>query len=208
MQNSPKIKICGIKNRNEIAIINRCQPDYMGFIFANSSRQVLREEAREMKKQLSKAILSVGVFVNASLEKIVEICEDKTIDLIQLHGDEGKDFIQALRMQVPQKIIKAVRVKDRETIVKAQMNQADYLLLDTYVEHQYGGSGKTFDYELIPEKMPDYFLAGGLNSTNVKDAISLCRPYCVDVNSGVESNGMKDEVKIREIIELIRQNAE
>jgi len=206
MTNRTKVKICGIRSAEEITYLNRYQPDYMGFIFAKSSRQVLKEDAKRLKKQLSESILSVGVFVNSPVEEIISICEDKTIDLIQLHGDEEQKTIDILKKEVPQKIIKAVRVKDGEDIQKALLNQVEFLLLDSYVDNQYGGSGKTFDFHLIPEKMPNYFLAGGLNFMNIEHAISLCNPYCVDINSGVETEGKKDEMKIRQIINLIRKN--
>ena len=208
MTNRPKVKICGIKSAEEINYLNRYQPDYMGFIFAKSTRQISREDAKRLKKQLSESILSVGVFVNAPIEEIISICDDKTIDFIQLHGDEEQETIDLLKKEVPQKIIKAVRVKDTDDIKKALFNQVDFLLLDSYVKKQYGGSGKTFDYHLIPGKMPDYFLAGGLNFENVENAISICNPYCVDLNSGVETYGKKDEIKIIQILNLIKKNME
>ena len=92
-KNTPKIKICGLKRKKDIEIVNKYRPDYIGFVFAGSKRKVTKEQAMELRKMLNPDILVVGVFVNEDIDKIVDLVEDKVIDLIQLHGDEDKEYI-------------------------------------------------------------------------------------------------------------------
>ena len=103
-------------------------------------------------------------------------------------------------------LIKAVRVQSKEQILEAEKLDVDYLLLDTYVKGQYGGSGISFDKALIPKLTKPYFLAGGLDAENVNENISRCNPFAVDVSSAVETDGVKDETKIEEFIERVRNH--
>ncbi|MFU0827847.1 MAG: N-(5'-phosphoribosyl)anthranilate isomerase [Lachnoclostridium sp.] len=199
-----KIKICGIKRPEDIHYVNKYRPDYIGFIFAQSSRRIDEDTAFRLKSKLSHEIQTVGVFVNESVRHIVSLCEKKIIDLVQLHGEEDKDYILRLKSLVPNAVIKAVRVSKKGQIEAARDLPCDYLLFDTYVAGQYGGSGKTFDRKLIPDISRPFFLAGGLKKENIAEAIADCHPYCVDISSGVETNGIKDEIKIKEIIEVVR----
>jgi phosphoribosylanthranilate isomerase len=199
-----KIKICGIKDLDGISYVNQYKPDYIGFVFANSKRQVHDEEAVMLKNALDKSIQVVGVFVNEQVEHIISLCERNIIDIVQLHGDEDEIYVKKLRKSLSNTIIKAVRVQSSEQIQAMGEFNCDYLLLDTFVKGSYGGSGIGFDRKLIPSFCKTFFLAGGLNKDNILQAIKDCNPFCVDLSSGVETNHKKDEQKIKEIIELVR----
>jgi phosphoribosylanthranilate isomerase len=123
---------------------------------------------------------------------------------VQLHGDESETYIRQLKDQIDCPVIKAVRVQSAEQIRQAEKLPCDLLLLDTYQKGQYGGSGKMFDYALIPTLQKRFFLAGGLDSSNIAQAIRACNPYGVDISSGMETDGLKDESKIRQIIQTVR----
>lgn len=199
-----KIKICGLSRPVDIEMVNEALPDYAGFVFAKSKRQVTEEAAAELKKGLHPQIKAVGVFVNEEPEKIIRLCRQGTIDIIQLHGDEDEIYLSKLREEVPNPIIKAVRVRGTEDIEKAGQFSCDYLLLDAYKENEYGGSGITFDWSAITSISKPFFLAGGINTDNVGRAIGLTTPFAIDVSSGVETDGYKDGSKIIEIVTKVR----
>ena len=200
-----KIKICGLKREEDIEFVNEFMPDYIGFVFANTRRRVEDEKARELKNQLNPEIQAVGVFVNDDMKHVSWLANEGIIDVIQLHGDEDNEYIDALRKLTDKKIIKAIRVKDAASIEQGRKFRADYLLLDTFVQKDvYGGTGKTFDRTLIPDDIGDYFLAGGLSADNLEQALSECNPYAVDLSSSVETDGVKDREKIKEVIEIVR----
>lgn len=199
-----KIKICGLSKEGDIETVNRCRPDYVGFVMAESRRRVSAEMAKRLKRLLDPGITAVGVFVNEDIGLIADLYSAGIIDTVQLHGDEDDDYMQSLKQAVPCPIIKAIRVQNRRQIAEAQKLPADLLLLDTYDQGQYGGSGQSFDWNLIPAPGKPFFLAGGLNINNIRVAIQTVAPYAVDISSGVETNGHKDEGKIREIITMIR----
>lgn len=202
-----KVKICGLKRSEDIQIVNHLRPDFAGFVFAKSKRQVDEKTAETLRKELSNEIPAVGVFVNEDREKIRYLCEKGIIQIIQLHGDENAEYIAELKKMLPEiPIIKAVRVRTAEEILAAEKQECDYLLLDTYVEDVYGGSGKGFDKKLIPVLKKPYFLAGGLNAENVNENIEACNPFAVDVSSAVETDGIKDKTKIKEFLERVREN--
>lgn len=199
-----KIKICGLKTIQDIQAVNEFLPEYIGFVFADSRRAVNPKQAEELKNILDRRILSVGVFVNASQNDIIKLCKDGVIDLVQLHGDEDKLYIGKLKNEISNQIIKAVRIQSSNQILEMQSLPCDYLLLDTYEKDVYGGSGKKFDWSLIPNLKKPFFLAGGLNTENITTANTCCHPYCLDVSSGVETEGIKDRNKIKEIIDIVR----
>ncbi|NLY43385.1 MAG: phosphoribosylanthranilate isomerase [Clostridiaceae bacterium] len=200
-----KIKICGLMREQDIDAVNKALPDYIGFVFARSKRQIDEKKAKELKAGLNPLIKAVGVFVNEEIKNIINLCNSNVIDIIQLHGDENEDYIRRLKNSVSNKIIKAVRVKDLEDIKKAMEITCDYLLFDAYHEGKYGGLGKTFDWSVIPDMGKPYFLAGGINSSNIMRAIQQLNPFCIDVSSGVETNGYKDPEKIMDIVAKVRQ---
>lgn len=211
-----KIKICGLMRDDDIEAVNDFMPDYIGFVFAGEKRRLAAEQARELKNRLSSGIIAVGVFVNASIDYIEGLCADKIIDVVQLHGDEDTGYIEKLKRVVDNQIIKAVRVKNYKQILSAVKLPVDYLLFDTYEEDMYGGSGRTFDYSVLQEAFVQmekpctkYFLAGGIDINNIeaikKYAAGLrYQPYCLDVSTGVETDGKKERIKIGQMIDKSR----
>lgn len=157
-----------------------------------------------MKKEFIPEIGSVGVFVNEAPEQIAKLAGEGVLDLIQLHGDEDASYIRQLKELTDKPVIKAVRVKSTEDILKAQELPAEYLLLDTYREGEYGGSGKTFSWEMIPNLSKPYFLAGVLDSGNVCGALRKLRLWAVDVSSSVETDGHKDDEKVKKFIDAVQ----
>ncbi|WP_242952331.1 phosphoribosylanthranilate isomerase [Anaerocolumna xylanovorans] len=185
-------------------MVNRYHTDYIGFVFAKSKRKITKEEAGRLKKMLDKNIKVAGVFVNASSEDILELCRENIIDIIQLHGEEDEDYIRKLKKRLSNPIIKAIRPRTEEDIKKGLALPSDYLLLDTYSSGQYGGTGKPFDWSIVPKEAERIFLAGGLSADNVGKAILTCHPFCVDVSSGVETDGFKDEAKVKAFLEAVK----
>lgn len=199
-----KVKFCGLTRMEDIAAVNEIRPDYIGFVFAQSRRKIDEDTAEKLKAVLSSEITAVGVFVNETPEMIADLCRKRIIDAVQLHGDEGEEYICNLKRMIENPVIKAVRVSRREDIQKAQKLPCDYFLLDTYDPHQYGGGGKVFDWSLIEQNIGPFFLAGGLTLDNVESALKSGSPYCLDISSGIETNGVKDPRKMRAIMEKIR----
>jgi phosphoribosylanthranilate isomerase len=198
-----KIKICGLKRLEDIEIVNKYRPDYMGFVFADTKRKVSHELARQLKDKLDPEIISVGVFVDAPKEEIVELFENGTIEMAQLHGLESEDYIKDLKAMTDNRliVIKAIEMSQDTDLLKYDSSNADYLLLDSGK-----GSGKTFDWRLIRKDLKkDFFLAGGLNKDNITQAIEEFEPYAVDLSSSLEVNGFKNEDKIKEIMEIINE---
>lgn len=200
-----KIKICGLTREEDIAMANELKPDYIGFVFAESRRQVSDEQAGQLKARLSKEILAVGVFVNDSVEHISTLCRKGVIDMVQLHGDEEESFISELKKVTDCPVIRAVRVKDEKDIQKGMESSADYVLLDTFRKDVYGGTGESFDLAWIPAGYRPYFLAGGISSEKVEEIIHKWHPYAVDLSSSVETDGVKDYQKVKEIIRKVRK---
>lgn len=206
-----RIKICGLFREEDICFANDIRPDFVGFVFAPSKRRVNIEKAQQLRHLLEPEIPAVGVFVNASKEEILEPVRKQIIQIIQLHGQEDNAFIHRLREYTSLPIIKAVSVKNREDIYRYRNSQADYLLLD----QGSGGTGKAFDWSLLTEesgsgeagqimKKP-FFLAGGISADNAKDAIERFHPYAVDVSSSVETEGIKDFNKMKELTEMVHR---
>lgn len=185
---SVKLKICGIRRIEDVEIINKVLPDYVGFIFAPSKRQINLETAIILKKKLDSRVKTVGVFVNSSIDYITNIVKKGVIDLIQLHGNEDELFISELRKKVSVEIIKAVKVNEFNSI---DSSTASYILLDSG-----GGSGQTFDWKLAPKINRPLFIAGGISIDNIKEAIDFFNPFALDISSSVETNGFKDYEKI------------
>jgi phosphoribosylanthranilate isomerase len=197
-----KIKICGLKRREDIKYVNETKPDYAGFVFAGTKRKISFEEAAKFKSFLDKDIKAVGVFVNEKIDNVVKLCAENIIDFVQLHGDEDESYIYGLKKRTDKPVIKAVRVKDK---VRDFETNADYVLFDTHTDEEYGGSGKIFDRELIKGYKKPFFVAGGINAENIAEIIKELSPYCVDLSSGVETDGLKDFEKIKEIVDIVRK---
>ena len=198
-----KVKICGLSRIEDIDAVNRALPDFIGFVFAQSRRQVDERTAAMLKEKLDHRIEAVGVFVNQEIETIANLYQSGIIDLVQLHGDEDDQYIRRLKESCGCRVIKAIGVG---SALPPLANEPDYLMFDTLSDRR-GGIGKTFDWGLLKDYsgMP-YFLAGGLTSSNAARAISLLAPFCADTSSGVETNGLKDEQKIVEFVRTIREN--
>lgn len=200
-----KVKICGIKRAEDIEIVNKYLPDFIGFIFVPTSKRYVEPSVvAELKKNLDLRIKTVGVFVNESIEKIREIKKVCSLDVIQLHGEETPQFCEELGGR----IWKAIRVKDEDCveILDTYAEYTELLLLDTYVDGTHGGTGQAFDWDLIEFFSADYNigLAGGITRENVLKAKKKVEPELIDVASGSETNGIKDEEKIKDIIQIIR----
>ena len=198
-----KVKICGLRRPEHIEAANVAKPDYVGFIFVpETKRYVAPDLAASFRRDLAADIQTVGVFVNAPIEEIVAICQAGTIDLVQLHGEEDQAYIAHLKGQVDQHIIKSVAVGD-ELVVDP--NQADYLLFDSLSPSR-GGSGKVFDWQMVSAYQDKPFLlAGGLGVDNIEEALKVVQPYAVDASSSLETDGVKDPVKMQEFVAKIRE---
>ncbi|NTU88988.1 MAG: phosphoribosylanthranilate isomerase [Actinobacteria bacterium] len=196
----PKIKICGICREQDIDFINEAKPDYAGFIFAEESRRKISgAQAREYRTMLDTSVRTVGVFVNASQTMITSLLRDGVIDAVQLHGNEDEDYIRALKAVTDAPVIKAVRFEDFEQIKGLECSAADYLLLD----NGSGGTGMAFDWSQICKLKKPFFLAGGVNLSNIDEAMRI-DSYCIDVSSGVETDGCKDRKKIITLVNRVR----
>lgn len=203
-----KIKICGIQTLSDVEIINKFQPDYIGFIFASSSRQISLEQAKILKNQLMPNIKTVGVFVNETVETMITYEAAGVIDAIQLHGDENIQDIIKLKLVSQLPIIKALRIGGQKKLQcydsLLTRREIDYILLDTYMPKAYGGTGACFDWHLLSEMNRPYFLAGGIGSDNIEDTLTY-HPYALDISSKVEVAGHKDFDKIKILFEKLEK---
>lgn len=210
------VKFCGIRREEDVQAVNRLRPDYAGFVFANSKRQITTELATRLKKQLDPETKTVAVLVNMPSEEAAALANSGIADLLQLHGDEDAAYIAALRKLTKAKLIKAIRLRGNEadrTALK-QAEQADFYLFDTFVANTYGGTGKTFSLSLLKNLPIDkpFFLAGGLDAGNVAGIIGQVLEdttlfpyfYCVDVSGGIETDGFKDSIKMETFMKAIR----
>ena len=189
-----QIKICGLFQVEDIDYVNEAKPDYVGFVFAKSKRQVDIHQAEKLKNKLDTNIKAVGVFVDEQISEITAIVKMGIIDLIQLHGHEDNAYIKQLKQSVQMPIIKAIKVIEKDDLNNLDY-ECDYYLLDSKIS----GSGKSFDWSLIKDLDKPFFLAGGIDLDNLDEAMSKA-DYGIDVSSGVETNGIKDRNKIIEIV--------
>jgi len=196
-----KIKICGLSRPADIEAANTLKPDYIGFVFAKASKRfVSPEQAAALRRALLPGISAVGVFVNESLDIIVRLLDSGVIDLAQLHGAESFENVVALKQKTAKPVIQAFRVATPADVARAEASPADWILLDNGA----GGTGQTFDWSLVAGVQRDYFLAGGLSPENVKEAIAACRPFAVDASSGLETEGVKDALKMAAYVAAVR----
>ncbi len=220
------IKICGMRRKEDIEAANACRPDYIGFILSPGFRRsVTPEEAEQLARRLAPGILKVGVFVNESVEKVVEAAG--FLDLIQLHGSEDNAYIRDLRGRMAtsdprglleatndprgrmtKPVIQAFRIRSADDLKRAMESEADYLLLDNGT-----GTGEAFDWSLIRDAealkrgaaAKPWILAGGLGPDNVAEAVRRFRPYAVDLSSGAETDGWKDPEKMVRCVQAVRE---
>ena len=196
-----KVKFCGLCRPEDIAAANRQQPDYIGFVFAAASRHgISPDTAAALRAQLAPGIAAVGVFVDAEPFAVATLLQRGVIDMAQLHGHEDAAYIARLRALSPQPILQAFRIRTESDVQRANASSADWVLLDAGA-----GQGERFDWQLLSGVMRPYFLAGGLSPDNVADAIAQWHPWAVDVSSGIERDGLKDEMKMIRFMEQIRR---
>ncbi len=194
-----KIKMCGLRREEDIDFVNRIKPEYIGYVFAESSKRfVLPEKAAELTKKLNGDIIPVGVFVNSPIERVIDIVKSGAVRAVQLHGEEGEDYVKELK-KPGICVIRAFRVASAADIRAAENSCADYVLLDSGQ-----GSGETFDWSLIGSIKREYFLAGGLTAENAAEAINMLHPYAVDASSCLEAGGFKDYDKMKAFAEAVR----
>jgi hypothetical protein len=152
----------------------------------------------------SETIKTVGVFVNETVENLLKIAEEVKLDVIQLHGDEDESFIQILKEQSNVEVWKAVQVRSAADAEKWIDSSADMLLFDAYHKDERGGTGEVFDWSSLDEFERPFMLAGGIDSTNVARAIRTVRPYGIDISSGIETNSVKDNEKMKAFTNIVR----
>lgn len=202
-----KVKICGLKRLKDIEIVNNFLPDYIGFVLAPSKRQINLEKARQLKAQLHPSIKAVGVFVNAPIEEVLSYEKEQIIDVVQLHGNENLVYINSLKKASHLEVIKAIAIKDEEGLEGQkkflESELVDYVLLDAYHPKVCGGSGHSFNWQLLNQIHRPYFLAGGIGPDNIEEALKY-KPYAVDLSSRVEMVGNKDEALVKAVIECVR----
>ena len=217
---TPKVKMCGISKVETIPAVVEAKPDYMGLVFASSKRQVTVDQAKtlveELHKQYTKRynngaeqsnndeIKTVGVFVNETLDNLVTIATEVNLDAVQLHGDEDEAFIQSLKERTNVEVWKAVQIRSAADAEVWIDSSADMLLFDAYHKDERGGTGEVFDWSCLDEFERPFMLAGGIDSTNVARAIRTVRPYGIDISSGIETEGVKDDEKIKAFTNIVR----
>ena len=223
---TPKIKMCGISKVETIPAIVDAKPDYMGLVFAPSKRQVTVDQAKTLVEELHKQyanrynrdaeqysnqtlihqefIKTVGIFVNETLDNLVTIATEVNLDAVQLHGDEDEAFIQSLKERTNVEVWKAVQIRSAADAEAWIDSSADMLLFDAYHKDERGGMGEVFDWSSLDEFERPFMLAGGIDGTNVARAIRTVRPYGIDISSGIETEGVKDDEKIKAFTNIVR----
>jgi phosphoribosylanthranilate isomerase len=200
-----KIKICGIFRDDDVDFINEAMPDYTGFVFAQSKRQVSPAQATKLRRRLADGIVPVGVFVNAPIEDIIALYRDGIISIAQLHGNEDEAYIKRLgeassKIGEPVPVIKVIRSEElaREMPLTTDAN---YYLIDSGA-----GSGLSFDWSVLNSRQFDkpWFLAGGINADNIEQAMTY-KPFCIDISGGAETDGVKDREKIVQLTAMARK---
>ncbi|GAB7387521.1 phosphoribosylanthranilate isomerase [Bacillaceae bacterium] len=220
-----QIKICGLQSVEVLKSISNLEIDFCGFVFAESKRRVSPQRAAELCAAAGLRAKKVGVFVDPDLREIDAVVRKVPLDYVQLHGRETPEFCARVKREFGVGVIKAFHVRageagepwERETVPlpDERYGQAiDWLLLDTYDQRAAGGTGKTFRWETIPAYQEwagrfglPVIVAGGISAENVAALLEAYRPDAVDVSSGVETNGRKDEAKIAEFVERVKRFA-
>jgi len=223
---TPKVKMCGISKIETIPAVIEANPDYMGLVFAPSKRQVTVDQAKTLVEELHKQyanrynrdaeqysnqtlihqefIKTVGIFVNETLDNLVTIATEVNLDAVQLHGDEDEAFIQSLKERTNVEVWKAVQIRSAADAEAWIDSSADMLLFDAYHKDERGGTGEVFDWSCLDVFERPFMLAGGIDSTNVARAIRTVRPYGIDISSGIETDGVKDDEKIKAFTNIVR----
>ncbi|WP_088833410.1 phosphoribosylanthranilate isomerase [Paenibacillus tyrfis] len=221
------VKICGLRTVEMAEQVAGLPVDYVGFVFAPSKRQVAPQQAGEMIRSMKSAAgaktpAAVGVFVNPTMEELESVLQEAALDVVQLHGEESVEFCRAVKQAFPGTcVFKVFTVKAGETKagnesqgisrLEPYRHAVDGMLLDTHDPVYGGGSGKTFAWDTIPPYLAwcreagiPLLVAGGLQPDNVRDLLDAYMPDGVDVSSGVETEGVKDIVKIKKFVERVQ----
>jgi len=196
-----RIKLCGLTRPCDIEWVNTLLPDYIGFVFARKSRRYIAPlNAKALREKLDPQIRTVGVFVNEAPEDVAALLNGGIIDMAQLHGDEDEAYIKTLRKLTDRPLIQAFRVDGPADLDRACQSSADHILLDNGP----GGTGAAFDWSVLNGFDQPCFLAGGLNPENVGKAVEALRPFAVDVSSGIETDGVRDFIKMTAFVNAVR----
>ena len=195
------VKICGITSVEDAQAVVLAGADAVGLMFYEGSpRHIALEQAKAIVDSLSNTIVRVGVFVNSEESFVRQAMEICTLNMLQFHGDETPEYCARFEIMT----LKAIRVSDESSLKEMERYSADGFLLDAFSENSLGGTGETFNWELAKRATKSgrpIFLAGGLTSENVAEAVKAVRPFAVDVSSGVESEpGKKDAAKVRAFV--------
>ena len=195
-----ELKICGLSRLEDVIAVNRHGADYAGFVFfEKSKRYVDPYKANELIELLRSDIKPVGVFMDEPLDNVIRIARISGVEMVQLHGHESEEYVEYVKRTLDRPVIKAYKASEEGALEKASNSNADYVMIDSGA-----GSGKKFDWSILMDFKRDYFLAGGLDPESVGEAIRMLEPVAVDVSSGVETDGIKDEKKIAEFIKAVR----
>ena len=203
-----KIKICGITRPDDAQLASEYGARMIGMIFYDKSpRFISNSAAKKIVRILPEEVLPVGVFVNPEVEEISSIIDNTGIRALQIHGKFNSDEVNNLNLP----LIQAYSISDKNDFDSIRQNGSDYFLLDNKELNSYGGTGKTFDWELIPTDLRKdrMILAGGITAENAAEAVSKINPAFLDVSSGVESSpGIKDKMKLEQLFKAVeRANA-
>jgi phosphoribosylanthranilate isomerase len=224
-----KIKICGLFREQDIDYINEARPDYCGFVFAESKRQVSPAQAASLRRRLAEGIAAVGVFVNAPIGDIAALYRDGVINIAQLHGNEDEAYIAHLKEasgNTPIPVIQVIKSSSFNTLSRRHGEHGDHgkykknfkkpcppcpsclreMSSNYYLLDSGSGSGETFDWKSLNSLNIDkpWFLAGGINLNNIKQAMAI-NPFGIDISSGAETDGVKDREKILQLVTTIRK---
>lgn len=197
-----RIKICGLRRKEDIDGVNEARPDYCGFILnvPASRRSIDLEQLGMLLEDLDPAVVPTGVFVNEETETILRIVRERHIRMVQLHGQESEEMIREIQQKAGIPVIKAFSVKEKKDVEQALGSPADYLLFDCGS----GGTGKTFDWSCLEDVERPYFLAGGIGTHNMEEALTRFHPFAIDLSSSVETDGVKDRKKVAEAVQMLR----
>jgi phosphoribosylanthranilate isomerase len=201
----PKVKVCGITNLKDALAAEKAGADIIGFIFAKSPRRIKPAAIKRIARALKMSTMKAGVFVNEDADKVNALVKELKLNFVQLSGDETPAYARKIKGA---KIIKAIHVRNGTALrkqVRQFGNRVYAFLLDTYDKKKRGGTGRAFNWNLVKGVKVPFFVAGGLNPGNVKDAIKKARPFGVDVSSGIEARpGRKDMKKMKDFFKAVK----
>ncbi|NLW89277.1 MAG: phosphoribosylanthranilate isomerase [Clostridiaceae bacterium] len=222
-----QIKICGLQSTADAEIMNAFGPDFVGFVFAPSKRQVDRITAAQISSRLNAAILRVGVFVNEKAEVIAQTVSEVDLDVVQLHSDTTPDYLFELKNGLKKASGKQVAIWQRIAVPLGAKNVSevlsrirsypevafyDAILFDVITDRSNGGSGVPFPWsigceaaEILRQKNPKIIIAGGISAENAQKAVEIFRPFAIDVSGSVETDGKKDAEKVQRLIMTVKK---